>query len=329
VRFAEPWYLLLLIPFALVWLWGVRRERLRAPELPVSSVGLLPSRPSLRVLLAKVSTILLPLATLVLLLAASRPQAGREMREVVSEGIDIILAIDVSGSMRCEDFRPQNRLYVAKEVAKQFLRGREQDRIGLVAFAGRSELISPLTLDYEGLAALIDGLDFGMLTDGTAVGSAIAQGALRLRDAKGKSRVLILLTDGINNAGPVDPVTAARLAAAVGVRTYAVGAGTLGQAPYPVDDPVLGRHYVWVRSDVDEPTLRAVAEITGGRYFRATSAELLSRVYRDIDAMEPSQVETRSYTQWAEFGPGLLAAGAALLVLDLLAGAFLLRRYPE
>lgn len=328
MRFAEPWYLLLLVPFALVWLAIARRRVWKAPELPVSSVRFLPASGGFRVRLAKAAPALLPLATLLILVAASRPQAGREMREVVSEGIDIILAIDVSGSMRCEDFRPQNRLYVAKAVAKDFIRGRAQDRIGLVAFAGRSELISPLTLDYDGLAALIDGLDFGMLPDGTAVGSAIAHGALRLRDAKGKSRVLILLTDGINNAGPVDPVTAARLAAAVGARTYAVGAGTLGQAPYPVDDPVLGRHYVWVRSDVDEPTLRAVASITGGRYFRATSAELLARVYRDIDAMEPSQVETRSYTQWAELGPVLLGAGSALLVLDLLLGAFVLRRYP-
>ena len=328
MRFAEPWYLLLLIPFALVWFAIARRHVWKPPELPVSSARFLPSPGGFRVRLAKVAPVFLPLATFLILVAASRPQAGREMREVVSEGIDILLAIDVSGSMRCEDFRPQNRLYVAKAVAKDFIRGRTQDRIGLVAFAGRSELISPLTLDYEGLAALIDGIDFGMLPDGTAVGSAIAHGALRLRDAKGKSRVLILLTDGINNAGPVDPVTAARLAAAVGVRTYAVGAGTLGQAPYPVDDPVLGRHYVWVRSDVDEPTLRAVASITGGRYFRATSAELLARVYRDIDAMEPSQVETRSYTQWAELGPALLATGSALLVFDLLLGAFVLRRYP-
>ena len=328
MRFAEPWYLLLLIPFALVWLAIARRKVWKPPELPVSSARFLPSPGGFRVRIARVAPVFLPLATFLILVAASRPQAGREMREVVSEGIDIILAIDVSGSMRCEDFRPQNRLYVAKAVAKDFIRGRTQDRIGLVAFAGRSELISPLTLDYEGLAALIDGIDFGMLPDGTAVGSAIAHGALRLRDAKGKSRVLILLTDGINNAGPVDPVTAARLASAVGVRTYAVGAGTLGQAPYPVDDPVLGRHYVWVRSDVDEPTLRAVASITGGRYFRATSAELLARVYRDIDAMEPSQVETRSYTQWAELGPALLATGSALLVFDLLLGAFVLRRYP-
>jgi len=263
-----------------------------------------------------------------MLLAAARPEAGREMREVVSQGIDIMLALDVSGSMRCEDFRPQNRLYVAKSVAKQFLAGRTQDRVGLIAFAGRSELVSPLTLDYEGLAALIDGVDFGQLPDGTAVGAAIAQGAQRLRQAKGKSRVMILLTDGINNAGAVDPVTAARLAAAVGVRIYSVGAGTQGQAPFPIDDPTLGRRYVWVRSDVDEPTLRSVASLTGGRYFRATSAELLAQVYRDIDAMEPSQVEMRSYTQWAEVGPVLLAVGVLLLGLDLLLGAILLRRYP-
>jgi Ca-activated chloride channel family protein len=140
--------------------------------------------------------------------------------------------------------------------------------------------------------------------------------------------VLILLTDGINNAGSVDPVSAARLAAAVGVRIYTVGAGTQGQAPFPVDDPVLGRHYVWVRSDVDEPTLRSVAEITRGRYFRATTAELLDRVYHDIDALEPSRVEMRSYTRWAEVGPRFLAAGLVLIALELLLGATWLRRYP-
>ena len=328
MRFAEPWYLLLLIPFGLVWVLVARRRRWEPPELPVPGLGALPRPRGSRVLLARFTPWFLPIATFLLAVAAARPQAGQETREIVSQGIDIMLAIDVSGSMRCEDFRPQNRLYVAKAVAKQFVRGRTQDRIGLIAFAGRSELISPLTLDYDGLAGLIEGIDFGQLPDGTAVGSAIAQGAQRLRQTKGKSRVLILLTDGINNAGAVDPVTAARLAAAVGVRIYAVGAGTLGQAPYPIDDPVLGRRYVWVRSDVDEPTLRAVATLTGGRYFRATSAELLARVYRDIDSMEPSQVEMRSYTRWAEIGPGFLGLGIALLALDLLLGATLLRRYP-
>jgi len=328
MRVAAPWFFLLLLPLAaLLWMrW--RHARWREPELPVSSLAAFPASRGWRTRLAPFVGALVPVAGLLLVVAAARPQTGRAMREVISEGIDIVLAIDVSGSMRCEDFRPQNRLYVAKAVAKEFLRGRSQDRIGLVAFAGRSELVAPLTLDYEGLEALIDGLDFGMLPDGTAVGAAVALGAQRLRGATGKSRVLILLTDGINNAGPVDPVTAARLAAAVGVRVYTIGAGTQGQAPFPVDDPVMGRRYVWVRSEVDEPTLQAVASITRGRFFRATTAALLARVYREVDALEPSRVESRSYTKWAEAGPWFLAAALALLSLDLLLRAVLLRRYP-
>lgn len=328
MRFGQPLLLLLIVPAVLVWLLARRRARLRDPELPVASLAIVPAARGPRAWAAVLAPWLAPLAALLFLVAAARPQAGREVREIVSEGIDILLAIDVSGSMRCEDFRPQNRLFVAKEVAKRFVRGREHDRIGLIAFAGRAELISPVTLDYDGLSALIDGLDFGMLPDGTAVGSAIALGAERLRMTNGKSRVLILLTDGINNAGSVDPLTAARLAAAVGVRVYTVGAGTQGQAPFPVDDPVLGRHYVWVRSDVDETTLKGIADTTHGRYFRATTAELLDRVYHEIDALEPSRVEMRSYTRWAEVGPKFLAVGLALLALDVLLGATWLRRYP-
>jgi Ca-activated chloride channel homolog len=328
MRFATPWFLLLLLPLAAAWILRWRRRRWRDPELPVSSLAAFPASRGWKAFVAPLLGWLVPLAAVAFVTAAARPQAGREMREVVSEGIDIVLAIDLSGSMRCEDFRPQNRLYVAKAVAKEFLKGRKQDRIGLVAFAGRSELIAPLTLDYDGLAALIDGLDFGMFPDGTAIGSAIAQSAQRLREAKGKSRVVILLTDGINNAGAVDPITAARLAAAVGVRVYTIGAGTQGQAPFPIDDPILGRRYVWVRSDVDEASLEAVATLTHARFFRATTAALLARVYQEIDRMEPSRVETRSYTQWAEVGPGLLGLGLALLGLDLLLRATLFRRYP-
>jgi len=328
MRFAEPWYLLLFIPFALAFWLARRRPAWRDPELGYSSLAALPPTSGIRARAARVLPRLRPLAVGLILLAAARPQAGREIREVVSEGIDIVLAIDLSGSMRSEDFRPRNRLFVAKQVAKEFVRGRVQDRIGLVAFAGRSELISPLTLDYDGLCALIDGLDFGQLPDGTAVGAAIAQSAERLNRAPGKSKLVILLTDGINNAGAVDPVTAAKLAKAVGVRIYAIGAGTQGTAPFPVDDPILGRHYVWVASEVDEATLKEVALQTGGRYFRATSAELLSQVYHEIGALEPSRVEMRSYTQWAEMGPRVLALGGALLALELLLGFTVLNRYP-
>jgi len=320
--------LLLLLPLLVMLLVRPLRRRARPPTLGLPSLALAPGARGIRARLAPALPAARLLATALVLLAAARPQAGHEVREVVSQGIDILLAIDISGSMRSEDFRPRNRLFVAKEVAKEFLRGRVEDRVGLVAFAGRSELISPLTLDYEGLAALIDGLDFGQLPDGTAVGAAIAQGAERLRHAKGKSRVMILLTDGINNSGAIDPVTAARLARAVGVRIYTIGAGTQGIAPMPIEDPVLGRRYVWVRSEVDEPTLNEVASITGGRFYRATSAALLSQVYREIGVLEPSRVTLRSYTQWAELGPLLLGAGLLLLGLELLLGATLLARYP-
>jgi Ca-activated chloride channel homolog len=328
VRFAAPLLLLLLIPFLGMLLLPALRRRARRPALALPSLALVPGTRGLRARLAAALPALRILATALVLLAASRPQAGHEVREVVSEGIDIMLAIDISGSMRSEDFRPRNRLFVAKEVAKHFLRGRAEDRIGLIAFAGRSELIAPLTLDYDGLASLIDGLEFGQLPDGTAVGAAIAQGAERLRHATGKSRVMILLTDGINNSGAIDPITAARLAKAVGVRIYTIGAGREGIAPMPIDDPVLGRRYVWVRSEVDEPTLEEVAVITGGRFYRATSAALLSQVYREIGVLEPSRVTLRSYTQWAELGPPLLGAGILLLGLELLLGATLLARYP-
>jgi Ca-activated chloride channel family protein len=328
MRFAAPWFLLLLVPFAALLLVAALRRGARPPALPLPSLELAPPARGLRARLGRILPPLEWLAIALVLVAAARPQAGHEVREVVSEGIDILLAIDLSGSMRSEDFRPRNRLHVAREVAKEFLRGRVEDRIGLIAFAARSELVSPLTLDYDGLAALIDGLDFGRIEDGTAVGAAVAQGAERLRHARGRSRVLILLTDGINNAGAIDPVTAARLAQAVGVRIYAIGAGAEGIAPMPVDDPVLGRRYIWVRSEVDEATLREVAEVTGGRFFRATSAELLSQVYREIGSLEPSRVTLRTYTQWADLGPALLAAGAALLALTLLLGATVLARYP-
>ena len=328
MRFAEPWYLLLFLPFLAAFWLARRTPAWRDPELGVSTLAAVPPTAGVRARAARVMPGLRPLAVALLLLAAARPQGGREMREVVSQGIDIMLAIDLSGSMRSEDFHPKNRLYVAKQVAKDFVRGRQQDRIGLVTFAGQSELISPLTLDYDGLAALIDGLDFGQLPDGTAVGAAIAQSAERLHRAPGKSKVLILLTDGINNAGAVDPITAAALAKAVGVRIYAIGAGTQGAAPFPVDDPLIGRHYVWVESEVDEGTLQAVAKETGGRYFRATSAELLAQVYREIGALEPSRVETRSYTRWAEMGPLALGLGLGLLGLELLLGSTILRRYP-
>jgi Ca-activated chloride channel family protein len=214
--------------------------------------------------------------------------------------------------MRAEDFKP-NRLAVAKEVAKEFVSGRSGDRIGLVVFSGGAYTQCPLTLDYGVLESLLDDVGFGQLPDGTAIGMALATAVNRLRETKGDSRVVILLTDGQNNAGEIDPLTAAEAAHALGVRVYTIGAGTQGAARMPVDDPVLGRRYVTIDASVDEESLQEIARITGGRYFRATSPEALESIYKEIDRMERTDAETVEYVEYDEKGP-ILALVAALLL---------------
>jgi Ca-activated chloride channel family protein len=252
-------------------------------------------------------------AGVLLVAALARPQTGAARVEITSEGIDIVLALDISGSMKAEDFKPNNRLFVAKEVARRFVEGRTGDRIGLVVFAGGAYTQCPLTMDYGILTSLIEAVDFGNVPDGTAIGMALATSVNRLREAQGKSRVVILLTDGQNNAGEIDPVTAAEAARALGVKVYTIGAGTDGPAQIPVDDPVFGRRYVTIDASVDEESLRTIAEITGGRFFRATSPEALAAIYRNIDRMEKTEAETVEYIQYDEKGP-LLALIAALVL---------------
>jgi Ca-activated chloride channel family protein len=259
--------------------------------------------------------------------ALARPQTGADRVEVKSEGIDIVLAIDVSGSMRAEDFRPDNRLTVAKRVAQEFVAGRAGDRIGLVVFAGGAYTQCPLTLDYGVLTDLLEEVSFGH-PDGTAVGMALATAVNRLRRAQGESRVVILLTDGQNNAGEVDPVTAAEAARALGIRVYTIGAGTDGLAQVPVDDPVFGRRYVQIEAHLDEETLQEIADLTGGKYYRATSAEALERIYQEIDALEKTEVETYEYVQYNEQGPLLALVACAVLAFGLFAGEAIENRIP-
>jgi Ca-activated chloride channel family protein len=260
--------------------------------------------------------------------ALARPQTGSARIDVKSEGIDIMLALDISGSMRAEDFKPYNRLYVAKDVAREFLRGRSGDRIGLVVFAGGAYTQCPLTLDYGILEELIAAVDFGQVPDGTAVGMGLATALNRLRERQAKSRVVILLTDGQNNAGDVDPITAAEAARALGVRVYTIGAGTDGPARVPVDDPVFGRRYVTIDASLDEPTLRRIAEITGGRYYRATSAEGLLEIYKEIDRMERTEAETVETVRYEEKGPWVALLAAIALGGGLLAALVLDNRIP-
>ena len=326
MRFADPLLLLLLVPLLAVFWWDRRRRWSRA-ELAFPQAAFFPRR-GWRARLAAIVSLAWLAAGILVVVALARPQTGASRVEVKSEGIDIVLALDISGSMRAEDFKPHNRLYVAKKVAKEFVAGRGGDRIGLVVFAGGAYTQCPLTLDYGIVTRLLDQVDFGGVPDGTAIGMALATATNRLREAKGKSKVVILLTDGQNNAGEVDPITAAQAAHALGVRVYTIGAGTKGPARVPVDDPVFGRRYVTIDASLDEDTLQRIASLTGGRYFRATSPEALERIYQEIDRMEKSKAETVAYVQYDEKGPLLALAGALLLAAGLFVGETLGSRIP-
>ena len=262
-----------------------------------------------------------------LILAFARPQTGITDQEVTTEGIDIVLALDVSSSMLAEDLEP-NRLEAAKLVAAAFVDGRTNDRIGLVVFAGDAYTQAPLTLDYGVVSTLLGDLEVGMIVDGTAVGMGLATAVKRLQASDAASKVVVLLTDGRNNRGEIGPVTAAQMAQALGVRVYTIGAGSLGNARLPVDSPGLRTRYVQVRVDVDEPTLQEMAEVTGGRYFRATDRESLEEIWDQIDALERTEIQVQNFTRYGELFHWPLAAGVLFLTLELGLGHTYLRKLP-
>jgi Ca-activated chloride channel family protein len=268
---------------------------------------------------------MLALATLIL--AFARPQSGVSGEDIITEGIDIVLALDISSSMLAEDLTP-NRVGAAKQVAADFVRGRRNDRIGLVIFAGEAYTQVPLTLDYGVVSDLLDELQVGMVEDGTAIGMGLATAVKRLQGSDAESKVVILLTDGRNNRGEVDPVTAAQMAQAFDIRVYAIGAGTRGEAPIPVADPMFGRRYVRMPVDIDEEALQEVAELTGGQYFRATDRESLESIYREIDELETTEIEVQHYTRYGELFHYPLALGLLLVVLEVGLGNTILRKIP-
>ncbi|PKK89197.1 MAG: aerotolerance regulator BatA [Candidatus Wallbacteria bacterium HGW-Wallbacteria-1] len=264
-----------------------------------------------------------------LITALARPQYGRSEDQILTEGVDIILALDISGSMAAEDLANQKtRLDVAREVIDEFITNRKNDRIGLVLFSSEAFTQCPLTLDYNVLKKFVEGAKMGLIKDGTAIGSAIACSVARLRESKAKSKIIILLTDGQNNAGQVDPVTAAKMATALGIRVYTIGAGTRGLAPMAVDDPIFGRRYVRVKVDIDEELLTGIANDTGGTYFRATDARSLMETYQKIDEMEKTEVKVRNYTHYREVGPVMAGIGFLLLIFELILDKVILRRLP-
>ncbi len=267
---------------------------------------------------------LLALAALVVALA--RPQLGYAWEESLTQGIDIEIALDVSGSMGAEDFQPKNRLTVAKEVVKKFISGRTGDRIGLVVFSGRALTQAPLTTDHQMLRFLVDSVDLGRLPPGTAIGVALATAAARLKDSTAKSRVIVLVTDGVNNAGEIDPRSAAALADGLGIRVYTVGVGTGGRVPVRVEmgDPTTGQttiQRVLRQMPVDEDLLREIAHRTGGRFWRATDRDALAAVFDTIDHLEKTPLKTKRFVRYREVYQPLAWGGLALLLLPLLPAA--------
>jgi Ca-activated chloride channel family protein len=279
--------------------------------------------------------ILIALRVLVIILlvfALARPQSGKAHSKVTTEGIDIVLALDVSGSMLAEDFqlknKRRNRLYVSKEVVKDFIEWRENDRIGMVVFAGQAYTQCPLTLDYDVLLQFLEKVEIGMVEDGTAIGSAIGVCVNRLKTSKAKSKVVILLTDGRNNAGGIDPLTAAELAKTFGMKIYTVGAGTKGLAPYPVKNLFGLKTYRSIQIDIDEEGLTEIAKITGGKYFRATDTASLKEVYRQIDSLEKTEMEEAKYTEYSELFTYLLIPALGILLFEVVLANTRFRRIP-
>ncbi len=325
MSFARPWLLVLLLLALAFWWW--RRRKGVSPAAKYSDVTL-PAEAVRRRWWVMLPPALRALALIGLVIAAAGPRIGGDMVEVKKEGIAIVITIDISSSMLAEDFAPSNRLEVAKRQAVGFIRGRSADRIGLVAFAGEALTQVPVTLDYPVIEQAVMDLKIGSLEDGTAIGSGLATAVNRLRRAPDKSKVILLLTDGENNKGLIDPRTAAATAAAFGIKVYTIGVGTIGEAPIPTGRGLGGFRYELLPVRIDEPLLQEIAQKTGGRYFRAKDSEALSRIFRQIDALEKTPIQITRYTRYDETTRPLILLGLGALALELLLAATLVVRVP-
>ncbi len=326
-EFANPNYFLLLVLLVPMILWYIFREKKSHADLQFSSLKVFKTiKHTGRLWLRHVLFALQVLAILFLVVALARPQSSNSWETYTSEGIDIVLALDISGSMLARDFNP-DRLEAAKEVATKFILERPQDKIGLVVFAGESFTQCPLTTDQAVLVNLLREVKSGMIEDGTGMGLGLANAVNRLKDSPAKSKVVILLTDGVNNRGSVAPVTAAELAKTYGIRVYTVGVGTYGEAPYPVQTP-FGLQMQNVPVEIDEEVLQQIALLTGGEYFRATDNDKLQQIYQQIDKLEKSKIEVKHFSKKEEqyFLFGLI--GMCLLLVQAVLRYTVLRKIP-
>ena len=328
MHFASPYYLWLLaliVPMIAYYVWRVRQG---GAAIQISTVeGVLRAPKSVRYYLRHLPFVLRTAAYALLVVALARPQGIEQNVRTSTEGIDIMLSIDVSGSMLARDFKP-DRITAAKEVAASFISDRVGDRIGLVVFAGEAFTQSPLTTDQSTLQTLLARIRSGLIEDGTAIGNGLATAINRLRESEAKSKVIILLTDGINNRGEIAPMTAAEIARAQGIRVYTIGVGTRGTAPYPAVDMFGNMTFINQKVEIDEKTLTEIARLTGGRYFRATDKEKLQAIYDEINQLEKSRVEVTERITYHELFLGWVLAALALLTAELLLSNLVLKRIP-
>ncbi len=331
MEFKDPW-ILVLIPIVLaLWWFFVRRQKQAA--ITFSRVGLFDGVDiGWKVRFAFVPVVLRLMAVVLVIIALAGPRKILNETLVTGEGIDIVLSLDVSGSMAAEDFtingQRLNRLEVIKNVVQDFINIRKYDQIGLIAFGARAYTVCPLTLDHGWLLTNLQRIKLGIVEDGTAIGSGISSALLKFKNSKAKSKVLVLLTDGMNNAGKIDPLTAAKAAQAMGVKIYTIGAGTKGLAPFPVTDIFGRKGYQQVEINIDENILQQVAQLTQGQYFRATDTESLRSIYGQIDKLEKSKIEQRGYKQYQPLFQYFLAVACFLLAFELTLINSLLLRIP-
>jgi len=339
--FADRWLLWILVPLFVLWVvawwvlpWLARRQG-RQAAVRYSNIDTLKRlRPSRRIVIRRFVEGLRILTIALLILAMARPQTGRKQTQVRTEGIDIVLVLDTSGSMQALDLdadrpinRRRNRLQVAKEVVEEFVQGRTNDQVGLVVFGSEAFTQCPLTLDHGIVATFLEGIEIGMAGDATAMGSALGTAVKRLRDSQAESKGIILLTDGRSNEGVLSPEKAAEIAETFDIKVYAIGAGTRGKAPFVVDS-LFGKQVVYESVEIDEKTLEEVAERTGGMYFRAEDTRALESIYEAIDEMEKTEIKTSSYMEYNEQYRRFLIPALALLMLEVVLLGTRYRKLP-
>src|SRR3989338_1693026 len=329
MRFANPLTFLWLVPALVFFFLYLRYKIGKEPMLKFSSLKLVKESGAKQVTFGRLFRALTRLLAMIFFIAAlASPQTGTGEEKTTEQVVDIVIALDVSGSMATLDFHPDNRLVAAKLEAKRFIEGRRHDRIGLVVFAGQSVTQCPLTVDHQAILSLLDKIQLGMLEDGTAIGVGLANAVNRLRNSEAKSKVVVLLTDGVNNSGEIDPLTSAELAKQYGIRVHTIGVGKEGESILPVQDPRFGLRYLKVETQIDEKVLKAISQKTGGVYFRAQDEKALREIFREIDRLEKTEIQVDKYIYYDERYFWFLWPAFLLLLLEIIWTNLVLVKIP-